>query len=192
MTLAFNVLVPRKGRWWAVLLVAGNLGAFSSMDLLKPPGRETFMVRGPAALRIDPSNGSLVQVVYGPVNWWDPEKSRWEYWRWSRGECSLAIHNPQPFAILADISFRLRAVDARGADVSMGGKRVWHTQLRPAEVQAGSLAGVVLAPGDTTLVFASDRPAAYPGNGDGRRLTFSLRDLVVDLKARQDVPASKP
>jgi hypothetical protein len=192
MTLAFNVLVPRRGFWWAVLLVAGNLGIFGSMDLLKPPARETFMVKGPVALRTNTSNGRLVEVVYSPTNWWDPEKSRWEYWRWSRGESSLAIHNPQPFTIIADLSFRLRAVDARAADISVGGKRVWHTMLQPAEVQAGSIMGVVLPPGDTILVFGSDRPAAYPGNGDGRKLTFSLRDLEIDLKERRDAPAAKP
>jgi hypothetical protein len=48
-----------------------------------------------------------------------------------------------------------------------------------------SLGEINLPPGDTVLLFKSDRPAAYPGNGDLRRLTFSLRDLEIDLLRRK-------
>jgi hypothetical protein len=183
MTLAFNVLVPRKG-WWLALLVAGNLGMFGAADLMKPPGRESFKVVGPSELVINPKDNSVVQVIFGPRNWWDPEKSRWEYFRWTLGDCSLAIRNPQPFPILADIRFRLRSVDAREAKVSQGGKVLWDGMLAPAEVRNASIPGLVLQPGDTTLVFQSDRPPAYPGNDDERRLSFSVRSLEIELKGK--------
>jgi len=184
MTLAFNILVPRKG-WWLLLLVIGNLGILGAPDLLKPPGRETFRVAGPADLRINPKDNSVVEAIFGPRNWWDPEKSRWEYFRWSLGDSTITVRNPQPFAILADIKFRLRAVDERGALVSLNGTLVWQGILKPAEVRKATIAGVVLQPGDTTLLFQSDRPAAYPGNDDERRLTFSVRNLEIDLKAKR-------
>jgi hypothetical protein len=184
MTLAFNILVPR-GRWWHVLLLLGNLGIFGAADLLKPPGRESFVVVGPKELMVNPKDASAVEAVYGPHNWWAPEKSRWDFFRWSMGDSSIAIHNPQPFAILADVKFNLRAVDARGATVIMGGKVVWQALLKPAEVKKAAIPNIVLPPGDTVLLFKSDRPAAYPGDSDPRRLTFSVRNFEIDLKGKR-------
>jgi hypothetical protein len=190
MTLAFNVMVPRT-RGWLLLLAIGNLGIFASVDLLKPRGGESFVVEGPRELLINPKNNSLVEVVYGPRNWYDAEKTRWEFWRlgrgffrWSMGDSSLAVRNPQPFPVVADINFGLRSTDRRAAIVTMNGKEVWRGMLEPAEVASASIPGVVLPPGDTVLQFRSDRPAAIPGNGDYRRLTFSVRDLEIDLKGR--------
>jgi hypothetical protein len=184
MTLAFNILVPRR-RLWPILLVVGNLGVFASADLLKPPGRESFEVEGPRSLRINPKDGSVVEAVFGPENWGWQEKSRWDYWRWSMGDSWVAIRNPQPFPIMADIKFRLRAVDLRGATVTLNGRVVWSGLLQPAEVRKAKLAGVELPPGDTVLYFKSDRPSANPGNDDPRSLTFSVRDLEIDLRSRR-------
>jgi hypothetical protein len=184
MVLAFNLLVPR-GRWWPLLLIAGNLGVLGSPDLLKPPGRETQMVKGPAALLINPGDNAHVEVLFGPDNWWDNERSRWDYFRWSLGDSTITIRNPQSFAMTADIHFGLRAVDHRGAKVSIDGAPAFQGVLLPAEVRSVSLPGVVLRPGDTVLLFQSDRAAAYPGNNDRRRLTFSVRDFEVDLKEQR-------
>jgi hypothetical protein len=184
MTVAFNLLVPR-GRFWPILLVLGNLGVLASGDLLRPPGRESFVVEGPRALLINPADRHTVEAVFGPGNWWGPEKSRWEFFRWSLGDSTVAIRNPQPFAILADIRFKLRSVDERGASVTLGGKVAWQAHLKPGEVLPGALHDVLLKPGDTVLLFQSDRPPAYPGNFDPRRLTFQVRHLEIDLKERR-------
>ena len=183
MTLAFNITVPR-GRWWVILLIVGNLGVVSSADLFKPPGRESFMVEGPRALRINPKDASVVEAIYGARNWYPPEKSRWDFFRWNMGDGTVTIRNPQPFAIVAVVKFRLRAVDQREAIVTRAGKVLWRGMLQPAEVRRVSLGEIELPPGDTILGFGSDRSAAYPGNGDIRRLTFSLRDLEIDLERR--------
>jgi hypothetical protein len=57
MQLAFNIAVPRGGRGWLVLLLLGNLTLFSTPDLLKPPGRESYRVEGPRALRMVEGTG---------------------------------------------------------------------------------------------------------------------------------------
>jgi len=69
--------------------------------------------------------------------------------------------------------------------VTLGGKVVWQAHLKPAEVLPGALHDVLLKPGDTVLLFQSDRPPAYPGNFDPRRLTFQVRHLEIDLKERR-------
>jgi hypothetical protein len=187
MTLAFNITVPRRG-WWPLLLVFGNLGILGSPDIFKPPGRESYVVEGPNALRINPRDGSAVEAIYGPRNWWRPEKSRWEFWRWSLGDATVAVRNPQPFTLVADIRFRLRSVDEREAVVALGERVLWRGMLPAGEVVRVRLADIALAPGDTVLRFRSDRPAAYPGNSDPRRLSFSLRAFEIDVERRQPGP----
>ncbi len=184
MTLAFNILVPRKG-FWPLLLIVGNLGVLGSTELLRPPGRESYSVEGPRQLRINAKDGHVVEAVYGERNWWGPERSRWEFWRWSLGDCSIALHNPQPFPIIADIRFRLHAADRRQAIVKLGGKVIWSEQLDPSDTESALISDLVLEPGDTVLYFQSDKPAAYPGNNDRRKLTFSIRGLEIDIKGRR-------
>jgi hypothetical protein len=186
MTLAFNITVPR-GRWWVILLIAGNLGVIASADIFKPPGRESFVVEGPRALRINPQDARVVEAIYDPRRWYPPEKPRWSTWeffRWNMGDGKVTIRNPQPFSMVAVVKFRLRAVDQREAVVTRAGKVLWRGMLQPAEVRRVSLGEIELPPGDTVLAFGSDRPAQHPGNGDIRRLTFSLRDLEIDLKRK--------
>jgi hypothetical protein len=184
MTLAFNVSVPRRG-WWALVLILGNLGVFASADLLRPPGRESYILEGPKELRTNPKDGKTVEAVFGPRNWWEPERSRWDYFRWSMGDSSVTLHNPHAFAIVADVKFRVRAVDSRSAIVSIGDKVMWQLALKPAKVNPVNLSDIVLPPGDTVMLFHSDRPPAYPGNSDRRRLTFMVEDLEIDLKGRR-------
>jgi hypothetical protein len=184
MTLAFNVTVPRR-RWWPALLLVGNLGVFASADIIKPPGRESFVVKGENSLRINPKDGSVVEAVYGPKNWWRPEKSRWEFWRWSMGDATIAIRNPQPFTLVARLRFRLRSVDERAAIVTLGGRVLWNGMLAPGEAVRARIGEIELPPGDTVLEFRSDRPAAYPGNNDPRRLSFSVRDFEIDVERKK-------
>jgi len=63
MGLAFNVLLPRgyNWRWWAVLFL-GNLTLLFSSDLLKPPGREDFKVRGPHELIMVEASGQTTEA----------------------------------------------------------------------------------------------------------------------------------
>jgi hypothetical protein len=191
MTLAFNLLVPRGGLWTLVLL-AGNVGAIGSIDTLHPPIRdEYYVVDGPKELRINPQNGYVVEAVYGPVNWSLPEKEKVkgresaDYWRWSMGDSSIAIHNPQPFAIVADVAFGLSTVNPRSATVTMAGRVVWSSLIKPAVDNEARIPGIELPPGDTVLLFQSDRPGVPPGGGDPRKLTFSVRDLRIVLRARR-------
>lgn len=181
MTLAFNILVPRK-RHWAIVLILGNLGLIGSADISTPPGRTSFIVEGPKELISNMKDGGAVTVNFGPRNWWMPERSRLEYWRWSMGPSSISIHNPQNIPIKADIKFDVRSVDQRLAIVSIGGKTVWQTRLKPNESTPVALVKVDLPPGDTNVSFESDRPPAFPGNNDRRKLMFSVRNLEIALR----------
>jgi hypothetical protein len=185
MALAFNILTPRKG-WWAVLLVAGNLGMIASIDISKPPGRESYVVRGPSELSISPNAGAAVEAVFGPGDWWPPERSRFEFFRWNTAqEGRVTVLNRQAFPLVSNITFGLRSDDGRGVTVAMGGRVLWHGTLEALRTQRVELQGILLAPGATAILLVSDRPAAFPGGGDARRLSFSVRDLKIELVGRR-------
>jgi hypothetical protein len=183
MTLAFNVSAP-KGRWWSILLLVGNIGFVSSLELLNPPGRESSLVEGPRALRINLDTGKRVEVVYGGKNWFFPERSRLEYWRWAMGDGTITLVNPHPFPIKADVTFGLSSVDLRDGIVSIAGKLVWRGPIKPGQTWPVTLHDLTLEPGQTDILFQSDLPPKYPGGTDHRKLMYSVRNLEVELKGR--------
>jgi hypothetical protein len=184
MTLAFNILVPRRA-WWPILLLAGNLGVLGSGELLKPLEKRDIVVEGPLQLRLNPTDGYVVEAAYGPRNWWPTEWEAKDHWRWSGGDSTVTIHNPQPFTIVADLAFGLATGDVRSATMTVAGHVAWSARVRPAMDNEARISGIDLPPGDTLLLFQSDRPAARPGPGDRRLITFSVRDLTIVLKGRR-------
>ena len=193
MTLAFNILVPRGRAWW-VLLLLGNLTVFFSSETLKPPGRESFRLEGPRALRMVEATGRTVEAIFKEEEWYLPERSRFDYWRWSRGAAEVVLRNPHPFPIQVDIAFDLKSSDERKVSVRAavaGGAVLWagetvHT-LRGVELN-----GVRLPPGDTVWRFDTDKAAQFPSNGDPRKVAFSLRNLEIRVVGKSPELAPSP
>jgi hypothetical protein len=187
MTLAFNIVLPRGRRlgWWVVFAL-GNLTVLFSSDTLKPPGRESFRVSGPDELIETSESGRSIEVRFDDAEWFAPERSRLEYWRWSRGTASVTFYNPQPFPVLAEITMDLKSNDERAVTiVSEDGLVLWSgSTLR--QLQEIRIRRVRLAPGETVWKFETDQPAEPPANGDPRRMAFSLRNLQITVTGRAD------
>ncbi len=176
MTLAFNVLVPRGGRWLPVLL-AGNLTVAASLFEFSPP-HEFYTVRGaagaPTAVRVVPAAG-----------WHGPERHLKHHWRWSKGQAELRLENRGPGAVQAALSGKASSADGpRSLRLSVDGKLLWGGTLGPDLVPWR--AGVTLPPGATTVVFATDRPAVRIGT-DPRDLAFQIANLEIVVQ-----PAAVP
>jgi hypothetical protein len=189
MTLAFNILVPRKG-WWVALLVIGNLGLLGSANVFSLPKIESYIVTGPREFRINPKDGGVVEATFDVRHWYGgEEKSRWEYFRWAgknSGDATVTIHNPRSFTLVAKLGFKLRPIDKRVITVAVAGNVLWTRELQEGRVESVSLGPIELPPGDTNIKFRSDRESmADPKSDDPRKLTFSLRQLQIDLIARR-------
>jgi hypothetical protein len=180
MTLAFNLIVPR-GRGWTLLLLAGNIGILSSAEIHRPPDRDSYVVEGPRYLHIDSANGAVVDAAFGPVNWGPAERTIWQYWRWSEGDCTVTIRNPRDFTIESQIRLKFRTPTQRRATVTQAGRVLWSQMLPAGDMIDADLGEVDLLPGDTVLTFTSDRPATLWGAHDPRKLSFSVRDLDIRL-----------
>lgn len=183
LTAAFVVGIPlgrRRPREW-IILALGAVSILASPSVLNPPGRESVTVHGPRDLRIVPRTGRTVDATFGP-QWYDPEKSWFEYWRWCRGSGTVTFVNPHPFAVTADIRFGLRANDARTVAVRAPNRTLWMGRLAPAQLREVQLKSIVLPPGETTWRFETLEPPVRASAADARPLTFSLRNLRIDLR----------
>lgn len=182
MTLAFNILVPRGRGWWPVLLL-GNLAAFSAAGQLAPPGRESFRLEGPPIVWKAPVNRS-VEVIFDD-EWYQGEKSSFEYWRWSRGSAGLVIRNPHAVPLEIEMDFDLRAYAARAVRVFQGRTLRWEGRVG-RESALVRLPQIRLEPGDNPWRFETDGPPSMPAGDVLRPVTFNLRNLVIRAVRKLD------
>lgn len=180
MQLAFNVLVPRT-RSWVVVLALGNLTLISAPPSLQPPGSPGFEFEGPAELLVA-TDGEATMRFSGP--WYDLEsKSRWRARRWSGGDATIVIHNPQPYAVVARVKLGLNSVDRREVRISRAGEELWRGATGPT-VTAVELLDLRLAPGANEFSFHSPQPAVNPEDRDPRALAFCVHDVRIEFLAR--------
>lgn len=170
MTLAFNILVPRGWKWLPVLLL-GNMTVAASVYELSPP-HDFHRVSGPAA---------KVVVVSASKGWAGPERSKGDHWRWSSGRSELKLVNNTRFDLVLAIRGEVLSVEGRRqVRVMLGERLVWGESVGP-QPRTAMRFGLTLPPGETTLVFFSDRPGQRVGS-DPRDLAFQLANL--DIVAR--------
>ena len=184
MTLAFNVLVPRARRWWPILLL-GNLTVFASYDALRAPARESFRVEGPRELVMAPGSGQTVTAIFDS-QWHQIERSRLEYWRWSKGSATLTLRNPQSYALLVTVSFSIRCGDTRKVGLYQEGYGRWERTLERGELRDVKVRNMRLEPGDTVWNFQTDRPPMNPRDNDPRKVAFKLSNLEIEVLGRAD------
>jgi len=183
MTLAFNVLVPRGRGWWVVLFL-GNLNVLAARDVLVLANRESYRLEGPGDLCMVASTGYRVEPIFDR-RWYPPGHSFLEFWRWSDGPSTMAVRNPQPFALDADLSFRLRVRSVRTITVLAGKRLLWSGVVQPgAPGTTVRLPGLHLDPGDTVLSFSTPPPPGFTDGGPLGPVVFSVRSLVITLRGR--------
>jgi len=187
MTLAFNILLPRGRRWW-ILLVVGNLLVWRSYDMLKPPPVDSFQVSGSHVLAVEDATADRVQVVFPDSNWYDLERSYFDYWRWARGSAQVFIHNPHAYPLRANVGFQLKTPDGRRIDVRYGNRVVWSGDT--ASSPEVSVNDIVLPPGDSPLSIDTDRPGLPAGPNDSRQLYYRVCQFTVALTGRVNADAS--
>jgi hypothetical protein len=182
MLLAFNILVPRGRGWWMVLLL-GNVSLLASPKVLVPPGRESFRCEAPADLRPPGRGAATVEAVFDGA-WYPPERSWFEYWRWTGNGGTVVFRNPSSIALIADVSFGLRSEDRRLVGVDEPGNVRWRGVMQPGVSTLVAFSRVRLEPGDTTWRFTTDRPAAPLNAYEPRPVGFSVRNLDILILGR--------
>jgi hypothetical protein len=183
MLLAFNLALPRGWRW-GVVLILGNLSLLGSSHFMQLIPIEDSRVEGPVALRNVVGVGD-VKVRFEP-GWYQMERSRLEYWRWSSGSAGLAFTNPHDFALLAEITFDLRSREPRDTNLTDDGRLLWSGTV--TNNQKDVRLEVTLPPGETRWWLETSMPALPAGGADERVLAFSLRNFKMKLLRRAEAP----
>jgi hypothetical protein len=169
------------------VLLLGNLSALSAVDQLRPPGHESFLIRGPAAVWEAPARQAL-DVTFTD-QWYESEQSSFEYWRWSRGSAVIVIRNPQIVPVEIELDFDLRAVEERTVRVFQGDVLRWEGRVG-RESTSVHLPQIELEPGANRWRFEPDGPPSFPNGDRLRPVSFNLRNLVIYAVRRIDRPKS--
>ena len=168
MTLAFNVLVPR-GRRWLVVVLAGNLSVAASVFEFSPP-HEFYQLSGDhasrAAVRVVPTRG-----------WHGPERRLEHHWRWCAGRGELRISNDSGGPLRLTVHGLVSSADTdRIVRVLLADRLLWGDTV--GQGFSALRFGLTLPPGDSVLVFTTDRPAQKIGT-DPRDLAFQVANLEI-------------
>lgn len=178
MQLVFNVLVPR-GRAWLPVLILGNLTLLGAPSALQPPEGDGYQLNGTVSV-MSSLEGGRFRVVYGE-EWHEPERHQERYWRWCRASSEVAFHNPHPFALEAEMNFILSSLEPKGITLSDGeNNELWSGQIKDGVTRV-HLEKIVLQPGSNVIYFKTDDQVIH-ANKDPRRLSYCLKDWVIDLK----------
>jgi phosphoglycerol transferase len=113
-------------------------------------------------------------------NWYGPEGSTAERWRWSMGDAKLILYNAESRPRNVRLAFSLGCVQSRKIEVYAGAARIYAASLDPAQPATPVEMNLSLQPGKNQFNFRSDRPAQLPGNGDLRKLAFSVKNLTIN------------
>lgn len=177
MQLAFNVLVPRGRAWWPVLLL-GNLTVLGAPIALQPPYGDGYKLQGSERLVTEGENG-LFRIQFSR-EWYQAEKLRDRYWRWSRDSSRATLINPHAFPVDADLDFILSALEPKRLTVATeAGTVLWSGRIGNFSTRV-HVAALELRPGRNVLRFTSGGDTANVQN-DPRALDFCLKDFVVRL-----------
>ena len=172
MALAFNILVPRGGRWLPVLL-AGNLAVVAGVFEFDSVPNEFFRTRGErttlAALRVTPGE-----------DWYPVEADSGHRWRWSQGHGSLRLVNRSAASIEVRLAGTVVPAASRRLVLKVRGEPVWAHGPTAGSIKLDAVT-FLLPPGESMLEFDSDGPAVKGFNGDTRPLALAVFNLVISV-----------
>jgi len=180
MALAFNVLVPRT-RWWLLVLVLGNLTVFGLGESLLLPKYDSVIMSGTRELLRENGTDRKVSIDFSE-GWYQVERSRQEYWRWTNGAAALTISNPHQQTLRADLSMDVRSFGEREVIVKSGEAILWRGNVGKVPVHI-FIQGLRIRPGEVLLRLDSDKPSVVPSLEDPRPIAFNVRNLKLMLRA---------
>lgn len=177
MQLAFNILVP-MGRWWRLVLLAGNLTLVAAFFELQPPAIEGYVMGGNSSL-FSTAAGRAMTMQY-TTGWYSPEGFRNFFWCWARGNAEHKIFNPHSFVVKGRLRFSTFAAGHRTLHLKLNGEEIWQTTMGDNQLITASLSALRLLPGENLLEWQTDLPSVQV-NSDPRALAFVLQNLQLDV-----------
>lgn len=139
---------------------------------------------------VDTRSPYFVRLSPG-ANWYEPERGMGDArWRWSAGDASVLIDNPQGHPLT--VSFRLAARSLAERQLGVHFRDLLAGEFRVGtQVSVGEVKGLLVPPGKNEIFFRSDVPPIVPGPGDKRALGFATYGLEVHV-TKESRPSDTP
>lgn len=124
-----------------------------------------------------------LKVALG-AGWHALERGGRDRWQWAGDAGRIELNNPGAVPVAVDMRFRIKGLQAGRLRLMLGERSVAELLLGAAPADL-VVRGMELPPGASVLTCATAEPAASPGGGDERRLSFALFDLVISASGGQ-------
>jgi phosphoglycerol transferase len=147
---------------------------------LRASGRSEILAKSDdfLCIALHPSGDQLLPPEFDQ-SWYAAEGSATDRWRWSMGNAKLILYNGESRPRNVRLTFGLGCLEPRKLEVYAGTARIYGASLDPAQPVNSVEMNLSLQPGKNELIFRSDRPAKFPGNGDPRKLAFSVKNFTI-------------
>lgn len=178
MTIAFNLLFPRKLILLPILIVANTL-TFVGLSSFNPlPVAEHFEMADKSNFAYDTKTHQYFNLEF-TKGWSVIEGKQSRYWRWSEGDSEAEFFLPGKRRINAELQFTPKTISPREIFIEINGKLL--KQLKNESLYGDfHTIPLILQPGNNTLRFYSPTPAERIGD-DPRDLSFALVDYKILL-----------
>jgi len=149
----------------------------SPQENFRAAGRSHVLARSQdyVCIELNPKRRPSLPPEFG-AGWHSLEGDSEENLRWSSGDATLVLHNPEARKRSARVRFNLVAFNRRYVEISTGNRTLYHTVLEPDD-PSPVLLDLKLRPGENELRFTTDRPGESPQNGDSRMLAFAVTNF---------------
>lgn len=148
-------------------------------------------------------DGSRLKAPYSLVNtqsryfvrvkagdgWYDPERiARADtYWRWTKGDATIVVENPQAQPLQATLRCALRSLIQRDLQFWANGKQIRSVTIG-TKLRTVHLSSIVLPPGTSLIELKSSQSPVSPGPNDARPLGFAAYGIDIEIQPQDDRP----
>lgn len=162
----------------AVLINKNGYGdqAVSLLEGLRSAGKSRVLAHSDdwVSIALNPVRQPSLPTGFG-VGWYPLGPTNW---RWSSGDATLVLHNPNTTQRTVALIFGLTTLKRRYVEISAENQTLFDGVVNSDGPRPMNLR-MILKPGKTEVRFATDRPGELLANGDTRKLAFSVIDFKV-------------
>ena len=110
------------------------------------------------------------------------------HWKWTKGDASLRISNPQKRPLRIVCKFTARSLDRRDLQLWVGDKRL-RTVMIDTELKVVRVPEISVYPGNTVIRLRSSVPPVMSPGKDGRPLGFAAYGIEIQVLPDRDEPS---
>jgi len=102
-------------------------------------------------------------------------------WHWTGDDAHVVLTNPHSFPITAGVRIDVTSLVPRQLELWKQGTKIGSARTSPQRTTV-KLPAITIPPGVSEFSLRPDRPAARPGPGDDRLLSFSIFGVRLDVQ----------